>query len=54
MFIFLIIILFFVLFQSISHEKNISLNIIKSILCFGFVTFIITEFLSLINKLNFT
>lgn len=52
MLIFLIIPLLFVLFQNLSFEKNILLNILKSILSFGFIIFSITEFLSLINKLN--
>jgi 4-amino-4-deoxy-L-arabinose transferase-like glycosyltransferase len=52
MLIFLIIPIFFVLFQNLSSEKKISLNILKSILCFGLITLVITEFLSLINQLN--
>lgn len=52
MLIFLVIPLLFVLFQNLSSEKSNSLNILKSILIFGFITFSITELLSLINKLN--
>jgi hypothetical protein len=52
MLIFLVIPLLFVLFQNLSSEKNILLNILKSILIFSFITFSITEFSSLINQLN--
>ena len=52
MVIFLIIILYFSLFQNYSFEKNVSINILKSILSFSFTTVFITELLSLINNLN--
>lgn len=52
MLIFLVIPILFVLFQNLSSEKSVLLNILKSILIFGFITFSITELLSLINKLN--
>ncbi len=52
MLIFLTILLFFTLFQNLSFNSSISVNIIKSILSFGFTTYVITELLSLMNNLN--
>lgn len=52
MLIFLTILLFFTLFQNLRFNSSISVNIIKSILSFGFTTYVITELLSLINNLN--
>ena len=52
MLIFLTILLFFTLFQNLRFNSSISVNIIKSVLSFGFTTYIITELLSLMNNLN--